>query len=89
MQMGSQGMAWEFTSGARRPWFGTGYWRLKAVSTCCIQASQTQRKAPRRWTESVSPRRQTQTRRTNQTMTTMTKISTTVPIPMYMWTHLS
>jgi len=45
--------------------------------------------APRRRTESASPGGEAQTRRTNQTMTTMTKISTTVPIPIYMWTHLS
>jgi hypothetical protein len=44
---------------------------------------------PRRRTEPARPGREAQARRTNQTMTTMTKISTTVPIPMYMWTHLS
>ena len=44
--------------------------------------------APRRRTDSASPCQQVQPRRMNQTMTTMTKISTTVPIPMYMWTYL-
>jgi hypothetical protein len=43
----------------------------------------------RRRTQFSSPCQQTQARRMNQTMATMTKINTTVPIPMYIWTHLS